>query len=230
MTSWNKPKIPLRSVSEGLDLLGEPISGTHCLMVYPDLMTLRGMYSHYTKTQLEDNEVVLILPYYETVDMVRFVLSGRDVYFDNWNNPFGYSGIDVNRYEKAGSLMLKDSLEGYFPSEELSSYHNNSDKPKGGIGLMSFIDVLLKHAERRRKNGITVMADMGSFYHYYDKGNQNLIEYERSLPKKFDRRNLRAFCLYHQRDFERHFGKEEQASLLDCHDRSMMLMRYANSN
>ena len=93
---------------------------------------------------------------------------------------------------------------------------------------MSFIDVLLKHAERRRKNGITVMADMGSFYHhYYDKGNQNLIEYERSLPKKFDRRNLRAFCLYHQRDFERQFGKEEQASLVDCHDRSMMLMRYA---
>ena len=75
--------------------------GTHCLMVYPDLMTLRGMYSHYTKTQLEDNEVVLILPYYETVDMVRFVLSGRDVYFDNWNNPFGYSGIDVNKMRKS---------------------------------------------------------------------------------------------------------------------------------
>jgi hypothetical protein len=230
MTSWNKPKIPLRSVSEGLDLLGEPISGTHCLVVYPDLMTLRGIYSHSTKTQLEDNEIVLILPYYETTDMVRLVLSGRDVYGDNWGNPFGYSGIDVNKCEKAGSLMIKDSLEGYFPSEELSSYHNSSDKPKAGAGLMSFIDILLKHAERQRKNGITVMADMGSFYHYYDKGNQDLIEYERSLSKKLDRKNLRGFCLYHQRDFERHFGQEEQASLIDCHGRNMMLMRSANSN
>ncbi|MGA7544149.1 MAG: hypothetical protein WBW34_13895 [Nitrososphaeraceae archaeon] len=230
MTSKSKPKIPLRSVSEGLDLLGESISGTHCLMVYPDLMTLRRIYSHSTKTQLEDNEIVLILPYYETTDMVRLVLSGSDVYGDNWDNPFGYSGIDVNKYEKAGSLMIKDSLEGYFPPEELSSYHDNSDKPKAGIGLMSFMEILLKHAERRRKNGITVMADMGSFYHYYDKGNQNLIEYERSLSKKFGRKNMRGFCLYHQRDFERHFGQEEQASLLDCHGLNIMLMRFASSN
>jgi hypothetical protein len=71
MTSWNKPRIPHRGVSEALDSFKESLSVTHCLMVYPDLRTLRGIYSHYTKIQLEDNnEMVLILPYYDTADMM----------------------------------------------------------------------------------------------------------------------------------------------------------------
>jgi len=51
--------------------------GVHYLVVYPDMNTLRRIYSYYTKMQLEDNnEIVLILPYYETAEMVRSVLSG----------------------------------------------------------------------------------------------------------------------------------------------------------
>jgi hypothetical protein len=84
MTFSNKPKIHPGQVSKALDSLRKSPPGTHCLVVYPDLMTLRGIYSHYTKTQLEDsNQMVLILPYYETTDMVRLALSGRDAYDDN---------------------------------------------------------------------------------------------------------------------------------------------------
>jgi hypothetical protein len=44
--------------------------------VYPDLETLRETYSRYAKSQLEDNnEIVLILPYYETANNVRKTLS-----------------------------------------------------------------------------------------------------------------------------------------------------------
>ena len=51
--------------------------------------------------------------------MVRLALSGRNVYDDNnGNNPFDYSGIEVEKYEKEGSLMIMDSLKGYFPSEQ----------------------------------------------------------------------------------------------------------------
>jgi hypothetical protein len=225
MTSWSEPKIPFRSVSDGIDSLKGSIPGTHCLMVYPDLMTLRGIYSRYTKMQLEDNnEMVLILPYYESTDMVRLALSGMDFYCDKGKNPFGYSGIDVSKYEKEGSLMIKDSLEGYFPPEERSRFHNSNDLLQGGMGLTIFIDILLKHAERRRKAGITVLADMSSFYHHYcENGNQKLVEYERSLPKKFDGMNLKGFCLYHQKDFERRFSQEHQASLLDCHSQNITL-------
>jgi hypothetical protein len=224
MTSWSEPKTPFRSVSDGLDSLKGSIPGTHGLVVYPDLKTIREIYSHYTKMQLDNNEMVLILPYYETTDMVRLALSGMDFYCDKGNYPFGYSGIDVSKYEKEGSLMIKDSLEGYFPPEERSRFHNSNDLLQGEVGLMTFIDILLKHAERRRKAGITVLADMGSFHHhYYEKGNQKLVEYERSLSKKFDGMNLKGFCLYHQRDFERRFSQEHQASLLDCHSQNITL-------
>jgi hypothetical protein len=64
-------------------------------------LTLRAIYSQYTKILLEErNEIVLILPYYETTDMVRLVLSGANIYYNNSNNPFGYSGIDVSNMRK----------------------------------------------------------------------------------------------------------------------------------
>ena len=42
------------------------------------MLTIRAIYSLYSRILLEDsNEIVLILPYYETTDMVRLVLSGK---------------------------------------------------------------------------------------------------------------------------------------------------------
>jgi hypothetical protein len=194
-------------------------------MVFPDLMTLRGVYSHYTKMQLEDsNEIVLILPYYETTEMVRLTLSGETIYNENGNNPYGYSGIDVNKYEKEGSLIIMDSLKGYFYSEGKSSFHINNDSPKGDLNLMSYLEILLKQAERQKKNGVTVLSDMGSFYHHNNRdGNLKLIEYECSLPEKFDARKLKGFCLYHQKDFEKRFSQKQQAELLDCHSRNIIV-------
>jgi hypothetical protein len=222
MTPWNKSKIP-GGVSRALDSCNESLPGSHCLMVFPDLMTLRGVYSHYTKMQLEhNNEIVLILPYYETIDMVKLTLSGETIYGENGNNPFGYSGIDVNKYEKEGSLIIMDSLKGYFPSQGKSSFHVNNDSPKGDLDLMSYLEILLKQAERQKKNGVTVLSDMGSFYHYNDRdGSLKLIEYECSLPERFNARKLKGFCLYHQKDFEKRFSQEQQAELLDCHSRNI---------
>jgi hypothetical protein len=152
-----KPEIPPRRMGEALESLNKSPRGTHCLVVYPDLITLRTMYTHYTKIQLEKNEIVLILPYYETTDMIRLFLSGINVYGDNNNNnnnPFGYSGMEVGKYEKEGSLMIMDSLKAYFPSEEQGSFNNKNTQ--WGLNLKSFIDILLKHAKRRRKNGVTI--------------------------------------------------------------------------
>ncbi len=127
--NYNKQKTLLRGVNEALDAINESETGTHCLMVYPDIMTLRAIYSRFTKIQLEDkNEIVLILPYYETTDMVRLVLSGSNVYGDDIsNNPVGYSGIDVSRYEKEGSLVIVDSLKGYFGSDQQQENNSNSN-------------------------------------------------------------------------------------------------------
>jgi hypothetical protein len=79
-----------------------------------------------------------------------------------------------------------------------------------------------KTAERRKKNGVTVLSDMGSFYHHNNPDdNLNLIEYERSLPEKFDAKHLKGFCLYHRKDFEKRLSQDQQAELLDCHSRNI---------
>jgi hypothetical protein len=90
----------------------------------PDIQTLRKTYSRYVKSQLEDNnEIVLILPYYETANNVRKTLSNSDFVNrgettnSDSNNSNGSSVIDVRKYEKEGSLMIMDSVRGYFGSD-----------------------------------------------------------------------------------------------------------------
>ena len=105
--------------------------------------------------QLEDNnEIVLILPYYETTKMVRSVLSG-----ENKNNQSNI--IDVRKYEEEGSLIIIDSVKAYFGSD---------------IDLMSFVARLAKQAQSSGKNGISVIADLASFS-YFNRIDK-LIEYE----------------------------------------------------
>jgi hypothetical protein len=186
--------------------------------MYPDLMMLRRIYLQYVKTQLEDrNEIVLILPYYETTDNVRLVLSGE---VDTYNsNKFGYTRTDVRKYEKDASLIIMDSLKGYFPPGKWRGDDNTKD---GNLNFISYLGVLLKQAERQGKNGVTVLSDLGSFHHL-EYGTQKLVAYEQSLPKMFKGRSLKGFCLYHQKDFERRFSEEQQASLLDCHSQKILL-------
>jgi hypothetical protein len=46
--------------------------GAHLIIIYVDLDTLRELYSNYAHKQIKDNnEVVLINPFYETTDSVR---------------------------------------------------------------------------------------------------------------------------------------------------------------
>src|SRR2546423_14011526 len=114
------------SYNDILDHLTHAEYGTHSILVYPDIETLRETYSRYAKSQLEDNnEIVLILPYYETADKVRKTLSEGVVnnIADNdddtaaaVNGTKNNSIIDVARHEKEGSLIIMDSVKGYFGS------------------------------------------------------------------------------------------------------------------
>jgi hypothetical protein len=176
--------------------------GVHYLVIYPDMTTLRRFYSYYAKMQLEDNnEIVLILPYYETTEMVRNVLSGED------KNNQG-STIDVRKYEKEGSLMIIDSVKAYFRSD---------------TDLMSFIGSLSKQAQNSGKSGVSVIADLASFY--FHNGIDKLIEYEMSLPTKYDdNMKLKGYCLYHQEDFDRRLTKQQKQKLLEHHGKNLMIV------
>jgi hypothetical protein len=173
--------------------LRESEIGSHFLVQYPDLPTLREMYSHYIKSAVpDDNEIVVILPFYETTDNVRRVLSEDS------------ACIDVRKYEKEQRLLIMDSLRGYFGSTE---------------GLMPFVKQTVEYAKNSGRENVSVLGDMGSFFYYKKK--DDLIGWEMALPRKFDM-DLKGLCLYHERDFAR-LSEAEKQQLLKHHNKNLQL-------
>jgi MEDS: MEthanogen/methylotroph, DcmR Sensory domain len=192
------------------------------LLSIPDIQTLRKTYSKYVKRQLEDNnEIVVILPYYETTDKVRKTLTDGFVTIADGNDAAAVndtksnSVIDVGKYEKEGSLMIIDSVRGYFGSD---SDYDGEDR------LMSFFKQLVKKAESLGKDGVSVIADLGSFYHHQSiNATEKLFEHELSLPSKYDGMKFKGFCAYHKADFDRRFTEEQKQKLLDHHSKALMI-------
>ncbi len=165
--------------------------GAHYIIVYPDITTLREIYSNYIKYQIEDkNEIVLVLSYYETVDNLRNFLSPTDEISSH-----------LERYEREGSLVIIDSVKGFF----------DFDHP-------SYVKNLLKQAESLGKNGISVIADAGAFYHYSKV--EELVKHELSMPSKFDI-NLKRFCVFHKQDFDR-LTEVKKQKLLEHHEKDLI--------
>ena len=91
-------------VNDALEQINQAEYGAHYMIIYPDLDTLRELYSNYIYRQLkENNEIVLINPYYETTDSVRQILSEKD-----------NATINVSKYEKDQALVIADALEEYY--------------------------------------------------------------------------------------------------------------------
>ena len=164
--------------------------GEHNLLIYPNLRVLTQMYSQYFKTRLDANkEIILFLSTYQSVNCVRHNL--RDV------------DLDVAKCEEDGSLVIIDSVRGYFGSE---------------ADVLCLIKILSKRAQNQSRSGCFVIADTGSFY--LIRMVNELMKYEASMPLKFDMYEnglikCKAFCTYHQKDFD--ILTEEQKQLLFEH-------------
>jgi hypothetical protein len=90
-------------INDVLYHMNEAEYGAHYIIIYPNLATIRQLYASYIPKQIqENNEIVLVNPFYETTESTRQVLSQR--------NP----DLDVSKYEKEKSLIIIDSLEEYF--------------------------------------------------------------------------------------------------------------------
>jgi hypothetical protein len=109
--------------------------GEHNLLIYSDLNELREIYSRYFNSRLKtDEEIVIFLTTYETVDAVKRTLIDHD--------------INASRFEKDGSLIILDSVGVHFGSDS---------------NILPTIENLAKRAENRGKDGCSMIADMGSF-------------------------------------------------------------------
>ena len=82
--------------------MNEAKYGAHYIIIYPNLDTIRQLYASYINKQIQDNnEIVLVNPFYETTESTRQVLSQRP-------------DLDVFKHEKEKSLIIIDSLAEYF--------------------------------------------------------------------------------------------------------------------
>jgi len=182
-------------VEEATESLLESPYGIHALVVYSDMIMLREFWSFYAKKSIEEkNELLLLAPFYQTIDSVRETLSE------------GHKSIDVQKYEnEEKSLIIVDALEKYM------------DKDAGGFdvkALLKGIDDLAEYAENvSKKEWISFLGDSGAFL--FKNQLQSLLNYESSLPSQFDI-NLKGICLYHEKDFDR-LSADQKKEIINHH-------------
>jgi hypothetical protein len=171
--------------------------GEHNLLIYPNLRVLTEIYSEYFKTRLDANkEIILFLSTYQNINCVRHNLRAVD--------------LNVAKCEDDGSLVIIDSVRGYFGSE---------------VDILCLVKILSKRAQNQGRSGCFVIADMGSFY--LIRMVNELIKYEASMPLKFDTYEkglikCKAFCTYHQKDFDS-LTEDQKQLLFEHHYRNFIV-------
>jgi MEDS: MEthanogen/methylotroph, DcmR Sensory domain len=202
----NNKQIILNEKSD-TDVLEEMVSsnyGEHNILVYPDKTSLREIYSCYCKSLFEynnstsaSNEMVLLIPFYETVQGVIHTLRKR-------------AGIDVEKFEKDGSLVIIDSFEAY----SRSPYSNNNT-----YKIVPLFKLLLQQAEIFGKKGISIISDLGLFYQFQQT--EELIKHETSFAQKTNLK-CKAFCSY-RRDYFDMLTEYQKQNLLTHHFKDLVV-------
>ncbi|MBA2266819.1 MAG: hypothetical protein H0W19_00560, partial [Nitrosopumilus sp.] len=77
----------------------------------------------------------------------------------------------------------------------------------------SFNKNLVKYAKTNGKAGVSILTDTGAFP--YKHRIQDLVNYELSLPSKYDM-DLKRVCLFHKKDFNR-LSEEQKQKLVNHH-------------
>ena len=208
-----------RGLNEIVHSLSQTQAGSHQIVVYPELGILRIIYSSYIHEQLENNEIVLMLPFYETVESVKEVLTKfRD------NND---QKINVAQHLDKGSLLILDGIEAFFDNEWKTDKQVDNDADEDNSinnhgNIVSLMRIMQNQIKKLDKDGMTIILDMGCFFQ--NGGLEHVLKYERSIPQIFKDSKLKQLCMYHQKDFETRFDKTEKASILDSHGRSVLML------
>lgn len=189
------------SVDEILEELKKNGLQSHVLLVYPDLDALRDIYTHECKRHLENNEIVLLLAHYESAESVRFHLREIDV--------------KVQEYEDKGILIIIDSSKAFFGSQM--------------VDFPFFLDILSKYVKPLGKSGITVIADMGAFFHLAKL--KELILYETAISPEppavevTSGNNVKCqavLCAYNVDDFAK-LTEQQKVKVIDTHKKTLII-------
>jgi hypothetical protein len=157
------------------------------MLVYPDLDTFRQFYSEYTSRIIEDGDAVMLLPFYETTDSVRWNLER-------------VGGINVSELERRGTLLILDSMSAYF-----------SDR----IGLPELAGRFMQNSVKSGKNGVSTIADLGCFSLY--RTDEDIVKWEQLYgPTVPSESKIRGICCYHSKQWSG-LAESHRKSILDQH-------------
>ena len=147
--------------------------GDHNLIMYPDINSLRTIYSSHSKQSLQSqNNAVIILYNYEIKASIVHALEELD--------------IAVQCHEADRSLVILDADEIIFKL----SIDN----------FLQYLKTLEGLALKCGRNGIDVIIDMGSFRHLGKE--QELLECERKFNSVFKDSKSSILCCYHEKDIK----------------------------
>ncbi len=179
--------------------------GENSILVYPSTQTFRQIYTKYVKDQLvasrkreveQDNNnnskntnkqsksrIILIAPFYETVDSVKHQL--------------GAFGVEnVQGLIDGGSLVIADSFHSFFPDPN---------------AMKKLIDSLSERARREGRPGVTAIVDVGFFFLFGgDSKAADLISYEASLAPRTQDGNVKGISCYHWGNYETLTERDKQ--------------------
>ena len=173
--------------------IGESKYGLHCLLIYPNLKTFREFYTYYIGKQIKTkDEIILFNPFYETTGLVR------------QNLLMGHIQLDEFQYESDISLIITDSLKQYF----------------GKVSMAEFKDRLVKFAVEKRKDGVSIMSYMGSYF--FKRLYSELVDYELSLPIQFDA-PLKGVCIHNEFEFDNRLTEKQKLNLVNHHGMAIKL-------
>lgn len=151
--------------------------GSHSLVIYRDLNTLRDFCSYYIeKTLREPDTVVQVIPFYETEDSVKNSITQRI------DHKTRRADLDYN--ERRLSIVDSTKIQPFFLADTSNSLEN------------------LRQFEKVKRFGVrrlSLLEDNGAFFFLHRI--KELIEYEASLDALHDV-DLKKICLYHHRDFK----------------------------
>src|SRR5688572_10109547 len=199
--------------------------GENSILVYPSTQTFRQIYTEYVKDELaaaraqegkednnnndnnnnssrENNEqsksrIILIAPFYETVDSVKHHLSAFDV-------------ENVQGLIDSGSLVIADSFHFFFPDSN---------------GMKKLIDSLSERARKEGRPGVTAIVDVGFFFLFGgDSKAADLISYEASLAPKTQDGNVKGVSCCHWGNYET-LTERDKELLTQGHKKKLLEVR-----
>jgi hypothetical protein len=173
----------------------QTIHSNHSLILYSDLADFRYLYLNYIKRSLQSlNEIVLMLPYYDSViDIINNLRS---------------TGIDIDKYKKEGSIVIVQSEKAHYSlSQEF-------------VGVMIMTKMLHRRSDKLGKAGISIILDMGLFFHTNKL--EDLTKCETELMSSVNNIKVKVWCCYNKSDFDMLIEHQMRQNLLKAHDHKII--------